>query len=151
MTVMPGEPGAWAYFDTSVLVKCYVAEHGTHDALNLTGRHAVLSSAIAPIEVTSALRRQQAAGGLTRRQCDRALLRVRADRAHWTLMELDSQVLTRAESVAGVAPVKTLDALHLASALVFQAETDLRPPFVTGDAQQRRAAEALGLNVVFVG
>ena len=47
--------------------------------------------------------------------------------------------------------VKTLEALHLASALVFQAETNLRPPFVTGDTQQRRAAEALGLNVVFVG
>ena len=47
--------------------------------------------------------------------------------------------------------MRTLDALHLASVLVFQAETDLRPPFITGDAQQRRAAEALGLDVVFVG
>jgi predicted nucleic acid-binding protein len=148
---MPADPPAWAYFDTSVLVKCYVAEQGTHEALSLTGRHAVLSSAIAPIEVTSALRRQEAAGGLTRRQCDRALQRFRADRAHWTLLELDRHVLARAESVVGVAPVRTLDALHLASALVFQTEADLQPPFITGDAQQRRAAEALGLNVVFVG
>jgi predicted nucleic acid-binding protein len=148
---MPGEPVAWAYFDTSVLVKCYVMEHGTHDALSLTGRHAVLSSAIAPIEVTSAFRQHVVTGGLTRRQHDRALLRFQADRAHWTLLEVDLQVLTRAESVVGMAPVRTLDALHLASALVFQAETHLRPPFVTGDAQQRLAAEALGLNVVFVG
>jgi uncharacterized protein len=148
---MPGEPVAWAYFDTSVLVKCYVREHGTHEALSLTGRHAVLSSAIAPIEVTSAFRQQVVTGGLTRRQYDRALLRFRADRAHWTLLEVDPQVLARAESVVGMASVRTLDALHLASALVFEAETDLRPPFVTGDEQQRRAAEALGLNVVFVG
>ncbi len=45
--------------DTSVLVKCYVAEQGTPEALSLTSRHAVLSSALAPIEVTSALRRQE--------------------------------------------------------------------------------------------
>lgn len=70
---MPADPGAWAYFDTSVLVKCYVTEQGTRDALSLTSRHEVLSSAIAPIQVTSTLRRQVAAGGLTRRQHDRAL------------------------------------------------------------------------------
>lgn len=148
---MPADLAVWAYFDTSVLVKCYVAEQGTPEALSLTGRHAVLSSALAPIEVTSALRRQEATGALTRRQRDRALLRFRADRAHWTLLELDPYVLTRAEALAGMGPVRTLDALHLASALVFQAETSLRPLFITGDAQQRRAAEAVGLNVVFVG
>ena len=70
---MPADRPAWAYFDTSVLVKCYVAEQGTPEAVNLIGRHGVLSSALAPIEVTSALRRQEATGGLTRRQRDRAL------------------------------------------------------------------------------
>ena len=148
---MPADAAAWAYFDTSVLLKCYVTEQGTHDALSLTSRHEVLSSAIAPIEVMSALRRQVVAGGLTRRQHDRALMRFRTDRAHWTLMEVDREVLLRAESVASKAPVRTLDAVHVASALVFEAETDLHPSFITGDAQQRRAAEALGLHVVFVG
>lgn len=66
-------------------------------------------------------------------------------------MEVDREVLLRAESVAGMAPVRTLDAVHVASALVFEAETDLHPSFITGDAGQRRAAEALGLRVVFVG
>jgi hypothetical protein len=65
--------------------------------------------------------------------------------------EVDGHVLLRAESVVGVALVRTPDALHLVSALVFQAETDLRLPFMTGDVQQQRAAEALGLDVVFVG
>jgi predicted nucleic acid-binding protein len=148
---MPADRLAWAYFDTSVLVKCYVQEHGTPEALSLIGRHAVLSSALAPIEVTSALRRQEASGGLARRQREQALVRLRGDRARWNLLELDWHVLARAEALAGTAPVGTLDALHLASALVFQAETNLRPPFITGDTQQRRAAEGLGLDVVFVG
>lgn len=148
---MPADLTAWAYFDTSVLVKCYVEEPGTVEAMRLIRRHTVLSSTLAPIELTGALRRQEASGALTRRQRDHALLRFQADRAQWTLLEMDSHVLARAEGLAGAAPVKTLDALHLASALVFQSETSLRPPFITGDAQQRRAADALGLNVVFVG
>ena len=148
---MPADLATWAYFDTSVLVKCYVEEQGTAQAMSLVSRHAVLSSVLAPIELTGALRRQEASGVLTRRQRHRALLRFEADRAQWTLLEMDSHVLARAEALAGAAPVKTLDALHLASALVFQSETSLHPPFITGDAQQRRAADALGLDVVFVG
>ena len=148
---MPADLTTWAYFDTSALVKCYVEEQGTAEAMSLVRRHAVLSSILAPIELTGALRRQQAGGALTRRQRDQVLLRFQADRAQWTLLEMDVHVLARAEALVGAAPVKTLDALHLASALVFQSETSLHPPFITGDVQQRRAADALGLDVVFVG
>ncbi len=148
---MPADRAPWAYFDTSVLVKCYVAGPGTPEAVSLIGRHAVLSSALAPIELTSALRRQEASGHLTRRQRERALVRFRIDRTRWTLLELDSHVLARAEALAETALVRTLGALHLASALIFEGETSLHPPFVTGDTQQRRAAEDLGLDVVFVG
>jgi len=148
---MPVDRSAWAYFDTSVLVKCYVAEHGTPEAVSLIGRHGVLSSTLAPIELASALRSLEVRGGLTRRQRERALARFRADRSHWTLLLPDSSVLARAEALVGTEPVKTLDALHLASALVLQAEMNVRSPFITADMQQRRAAEALGLEVVFVG
>jgi len=147
---MPADRPAWAYFDTSVLVKCYVAEQGTPEAVTLIGRHGVLSSALAPIELRSALRRLEASGGLTRRQREQALARFQADRAHWTLLQPDSHVLARAEALVGTGPVRTLDALHLASALVFQAEMNLRSPFITGDTQQRHAAEVLWFEVVFV-
>jgi predicted nucleic acid-binding protein len=147
---MPADPSALAYFDTSVLVKCYVAESGTPAALGLIARHAVLSSALAPIEVTSALRRQESRGALSRRQREQAFVRLGADRTHWTLLGLDPQVLEEAETLTRTAPVRTLDAVHLASALVFQTETRLRPPFITADVPQRRAASDLGLNVIFV-
>ena len=147
---MRAERSAWAYFDTSVLVKCYVVEHGTVQALGLIGRRTVLSSALAPIELTSALRRQEAGGLLSRRQREHAVARFRTDRAHWTLLEPDSHVLARAQALTETETVRTLDALHLASALVFQAETNLHPPFITGDMQQRRVAETLGLDVIFV-
>lgn len=147
---MPADRQARAYFDTSALVKCYVEEAGTDAALGLAARHAVVSSALAMVELVGALRRQEASRMLTRGQREAALLRLQVDRTHWTLLEVDAQVVARAEALTRAQPIKTLDAVHLASVLILQAEIGLRPPFITGDTQQRRAAEALGLDVVFV-
>ena len=46
---------------------------------------------------------------------------------------------------------KTLDALHLGSALAFQAATGSRIPFITADIRQRDAARRLDLTVVWIG
>ena len=43
--------------------------------------------------------------------------------------------------------VKTLDAIHLASAILFGEQQDSRPFFVTHDDQQALAARALGFQV----
>ncbi len=147
---MPAERVSLGYFDTSVLVKSYLVEPGTSRALALLRRHALLSSALAPIELVSAIRRHRAHRRLTDHQLTQIESRIQEDRPHWTLLELDSHVLGRAESLTRTLPVRTLDALHLASALVFQGETGLRPPFITADAQQRGAGEVLGLEIVFV-
>ena len=87
---------------------------------------------------------------MTSRQADWIAARIRDERPRWTLLTLDPVVLDQADRLARTQPVKTLDALHLASLMVFAAETGLRVPLVTGDDQQRRAGEALGLDVIFV-
>jgi uncharacterized protein len=147
---MPAD-GTFAYFDTSVLVKSYVAEPGTPAALRLLGRYAILSSAIATVELASAIRYHRAQRKLTARELSRIEARIADERPLWNLLAVDGSVLERAEALTRVMAVKTLDAVHVASALVFEHETGLRVPFVTGDDQQRRAATALGLAVVFVG
>jgi hypothetical protein len=106
---------------------------------------------LAPVELTSALRRRRAERRLTEGAVEWIRDRVREDRLHWTLVELDASVLARAEDLTISAAVKTLDAVHLASALVLQGTGALAVPFITGDLQQRAAAAALGLDVVFVG
>jgi len=65
---MPDNRAAWGYFDTSVLVKSYVKEHGTAGARALLQEYAVLSSVITPVELTSALRRRAAMAEITGRQ-----------------------------------------------------------------------------------
>jgi predicted nucleic acid-binding protein len=62
---------------------------------------------------------------------------------------LSRPVLDRAASPMATA-VKTLDALHLASALLLRERRAIVPVFATHDPQQARAARALGMDCVGV-
>lgn len=46
--------------------------------------------------------------------------------------------------------LRTLDAVHVASALAFETASGIRIPFVTADGRQRDAAGQVALNVVWV-
>jgi predicted nucleic acid-binding protein len=140
----------WAYFDTSVLVKRYVREQGSARARSLLRRHRFLSSAIAPVEAMSALCRRRAAGELSQPNFTAILLRIRADRAYWQLVEVSPLVLGKAEELIQKAALRTMDAIHVASAMVFQSASGMRIPFITGDTRQRNAADEAALDVVWV-
>lgn len=144
-------PSEWAYFDTSVLVKRYIREAGSVRARSLLQEHRFLSSAIAPIELMSALSRRLSAGELAERDFAEIRSRILRDRATWELVEITPPVLTQAEDLVQRTTLRTLDALHMATALAFQAVSGLRVPFITGDDRQLEAAERLELNVVWVG
>lgn len=141
-------PDQWAYFDTSALVKGYVKEDGTRHALRLIRRHRILTSAVTPVETLSALYRRRSAGELDERDFAAILSRLHEDRAQWELVEVSPLVLSRAEELILKTSLRTLDALHLASAITFQAATGMTIPFVTWDVKQRAAAEQLQLEVV---
>ena len=143
----------YAYFDTSALIKRYVAELGRQEVLALLRRNQCVISAVLPVEVRSALRRRMADKTLDARRVPNILKRFAADRAYWPVIEVASEVLAAAESLSGGAhPLRALDSIHVASAklfgdrIAFQAFT-----FVSADAQQTRVAEALGLKIRYVG
>lgn len=144
-------PGSWAYFDTSVLVKRYVREIGSVRARSLLNKHRFLSSALAPIELMSALCRRAASGELTPADFARIQSKLKKDRLVWELVEVTPGVLNQAEQLVMETSLKTLDALHMATAMTFQAASGIRVPFITGDERQREAADKLELNVVWVG
>jgi predicted nucleic acid-binding protein len=56
-----------------------------------------------------------------------------------------TRVVLRRAALPMATAVKTLDALHLASALLFQERRGVTMTFATHDAQQATAARALGL------
>ena len=143
----------YAYFDTSALVKRYVAERGSLQVRALLRRHDFLSSSITPVEVVSALCRRRRSGDLSEENFRRLFRRVQNDRVRWELVEVSSLVLDRAEELLHetTLSIRALDAIQVASWMIFQAASSIQIPFVTGDARQRDAATHLGLDVLWVG
>jgi predicted nucleic acid-binding protein len=139
-----------AYFDTSVIVKQYVEEPGTPAAQSLLRRHRIISSALATVELTSAVMRRRAAGQISTSQWARTLRSVQIDRAHWELLAVTEAVIARAEEVIRTTHLRSLDALHVASAQLCSTFSGKPIPFITADVRQRTAAATAGLDVVWV-
>jgi hypothetical protein len=102
---------------------------------------------------------------LTLVECDRALVRaeaterileaVAADRraflvaaaAHWHILRLDAGMVDRARRPFPAEPIRTLDALHLASALVARAAVP-GLALLSLDERLRASAKGLGFAVI---
>ena len=141
----------WAYFDTSALVKRYIDEVGRRQVLQLLRRHECVASAVLPVELRSALRRRVTEGTLEAARVPEILKRVAADRAYWTLVGVGAEVLDAAERLVAVHPLRTLDAIHVASAQVFAAGVSASGlMFVSADKRQTEAAAVIGLATRYI-
>lgn len=140
----------WAYIDTSAMVRRYVRESGRPALMRLTARHRVVSSVIMPLELHSAFVRRTREGTLATVALPRLFTRVGEDRERWTLVATTPEVIDNAESLIESHPLRTLDALHVASACVFQRQ--LRAPvlFISADRRQLDAAAREGLSVAAI-
>lgn len=137
---------AWAYFDTSAVIKRYVDDPGRRQVLQLLRRHACVTSAVLPVELRSALRRRVSEGSLDGERVPEILKRFAGDRAFWTSVGVSTEVLAAAETLVASHPLRALDAIHVASAQLFATRlTAPRLIFVSADARQTTAAAAVGL------
>jgi uncharacterized protein len=142
----------WAYFDTSALVKRYVDQPGRRQVQQLVRRHDCVTSAILPVELRSALRRRVAERTLDSSRVSEILKRVAGDRAYWTAIEVGTRVLSGAEALVSVHPLRTLDAIHVASAQLFAARLSIPDLiFVSADTRQTEVASAIGLAARHIG
>jgi len=133
------------YLDPSILVKLFVREPDSEFYGKLTDGQTVCSSVLAYTEVWSALLAQERAGGLTpeqRRKIWAAIDRnVTSDVIE--LLPMSPAIFKRANRILEAChpkvPLRSLDALHLASA-----DQSQDWPLATGDKRMRDAAEMLG-------
>ncbi len=138
----------WTYFDTSALVKRYVDEPGRREVLHLLRQNECVTSAVLPVELRSGLRRRVAEGSIDAARLPAMLKHVAADRPYWTLVEVGTDVLAGAETLVAVHPIRTLDAIHVASAQLFAARVSMPGlTFVSADKRQTETAVAVGLVV----
>src|SRR5262245_12023030 len=125
---------AYAYFDTSALIKRYVRESGRQEVLQLLRKTNCVVSAVLPVEVRSALRRRLAERTRNEPGVRAILKQFTADRAFWTLIEVSRQVLAAAETLTATHPLRALDAIHVASAQLFATRVGSSEIiFVSGD------------------
>jgi predicted nucleic acid-binding protein len=141
----------WAYFDSSAVVKVYVQENGRATVLRLLRLHEVVVSAILPVEIRGALRRRAEEGGIEGSRIPAAFKQLAADREQWNVLAISTEILGRAEEIVANYAVRTLDAIHIASAKEFAERLQTRVPFISADRRQIEAAAAVGLTVEQIG
>ena len=142
----------WAYFDTSVIVKLYVEEGGSQEARALVQKYRLLSSVLLPLEVSSALARRRDSGELSPEDFWIGSGHFQDDRQFFEWVELTQAVRHRVESFLQVHAIRTLDAIHITSALVFKESVEIPAlPFITADRRQLLAAQAIRLETVWIG
>ena len=131
------------FFDTSAFVKRYVSEPGTDAVLEWCDRATEIGlSGIALPEIISAfcrLRREDRITDTQYRQLKSLLL---ADIEDVAICDLTPAVLGQAVASLEASVLRGMDAIHIGSAVVLQADV-----FISADARQREAAARAGLRV----
>jgi predicted nucleic acid-binding protein len=132
-----------AYVDTSVLLRIVLREAG---ALDLRIYDGLVSSELTAVESARTIDRLRLQGTLTG---DEAAGRMRTV-SEWLeaidLVLLRTPVLSRASEPMPM-PLGTLDALHLATALIWRDRMGSLPTMVTHDTALGSAARAFGFEV----
>lgn len=128
------------YLDSSVVISAYDS-HGDRRATSILDESdEILTSRLVYLEVLRNLRRL-----VNSRDFAVLLAEFDIDYSRMTTVEIGDGVWTIASEIAIDHGVKSLDALHLATALSVAAEP---LEFVTFDKRQARAAEWLGMSVL---
>ncbi len=136
------------FWDTSALVPLLVNEDRSADARRVLREDSqVVTSAITPIEVSSALWRRRHAGILTLQDHERAERRFAQLSGRWTEVSHSTQVFEVAMRLLTRHSLRTLDAIQLGSALVIVQRLEFLP-FVTLDEKLAVAARAEGFPVL---
>ena len=141
---------SWLYFDTSAYIKLFVKESGSEKARKSAKGHNLLSSAVISVECCSALARRKREGDVPEETFQKVLKEIKEGFHALEVMSVNEDILRRAEAVVLHSASRTMDAVHIASALVFQETTDIELVFVTSDARQSEAAGQSGLTVLFI-
>ena len=140
------------YLDTSVIVKRYVHEVGTPEVLALFEQTVPLAtSRIAWVETNASLARRFREGALKPAARARITKSASADFTSLRLVEVTSEILDSAAQLCSAHPLRSLDSVHLASALWLRAEIDNEVVFFCADRAMVRVAGAAGLDCVVPG
>lgn len=129
------------YLDSSSFAKRFVDESGSDTVAEICSEADDIGlSVICVPEVVSALSRRRGERTLTPRQYESAKQRLMEDVRDADIINLTPSVVGSSIAVIERGPLRTLDALHVACALEWEAEL-----FVSSDRRQLVAAKRTGM------
>lgn len=133
------------YLESSAVLAWLLGEPRSTEVITRVDRaDTVLTSVLTLIETQRALIRAERQKLLTAAQCQRLRGMMAKASSGWILMEVSEPVRERAARPFPAEPVRTLDALHLATALLFmQVYPDLQ--ILAYDRRIVENAQALGV------
>jgi len=133
-------------FDSSAFAKRYIAEPGSEhvDAILQNAAQLGLSALCIP-EIVSALNRRVREGVLPQSGYEQAKAQLATDLGDAVVLQLTPDVVATAVTLLESHPLRAMDALRIAGALVWQADL-----FVTADRRQHDAAQQSDLNSQFI-
>jgi len=139
------------YYDTSALVKQYLQEAGSKLVLELLkSGEKVYTASLTYAEAHAAFSRRTREGRLTRQTARRLALRFDKDWESYDVVILGEDVLRLARQMLYRHPLRSADAIHLASALLLaRTSPTARWSFVCADGRLCDAAKAEGFQPIF--
>ena len=136
------------YLDASALVKRYVAEPGTIAVAEIIAQADVVgTSLISRAETSAALAKSVRVGVLSRAAAASALQVFRAEWPTLVRVQATELLLARADMLAWELNLRGYDAVHLASALLWQEGMNEAVTLATFDRQLWEAARQRGLQL----
>lgn len=135
-----------SFLDSSALAKRYIKERGSDKVRGaLAEASEVAICLVCPPEILSALCRLRRHGSITAARYEEAKGALYADIEDMAIRALTVPVVLKAIDLIERFPLRTMDALHVACALDWQADL-----FVSSDRRQLAAASGSGLQVLAV-
>lgn len=134
------------FFDSSAFVKRYVEETGSQLVDDICSKAIDVSiSVICAPEIISALNRRLREKSLSHQDYVTIKQHLSDDVRDVTIVNLIPEVIMTSTKLLESSPLRAMDALHVACALVWGAEL-----FVSSDKRQLTAAKKTGLKIKFV-
>lgn len=130
------------YLDASALVKCYVSERFSNLVREaVTETKIVGTTILSRAEVSAALGKAVRVGSLKHKDAQASLQAFRNDWQSFVRVQASEIVAFRADALAWARALRGYDAIHLASALIWQESIGERINFATFDGNLWKAAK----------
>ncbi|MBI2336298.1 MAG: type II toxin-antitoxin system VapC family toxin [Deltaproteobacteria bacterium] len=137
------------YFDTSALLKKYFLEEGTPQVMGLFAERGpiVCTCFITSVEGYHGIYRKKKEGSLSNAIIQKVIKQFQKDLRGFKIVNSSEKIISLAQKIIQKTTLKTLDSLHVASALLIKRMVKSTVTFVSYDVQQKDVADKFGLKI----